>query len=619
MNILTAENIVKSYAERPLFHHIAFGINEGERIGLIGINGTGKSTLLKILAGIEESDEGTVTYRSGLRIAYLPQNPVFRQGQTILQYVIEGQQAEEAYRNIEGEATAMLLKLGITDVHGKPELLSGGQKKRAALARTLLLPSDLLILDEPTNHLDSDMTEWLEDVLNRYGGALLMVTHDRYFLDEVTTRILELDQGSLYSYDANYSRFVALKAEREEMAAATERKNATLFRTELAWMQRGARARSTKQKAHIQRFEALRDRDTTKGENSAGDGLVEMQSAYTRLGKKTAELTDVCKAYDERILINDFSYIFLQKERVGIVGRNGCGKTTLLRILTGIVPPDSGSVEIGTTVKIGYFSQENEALNEYQRVIDYVKDTAEYIPVKGGVITAAQMCEKFLFDGELQYRPIAKLSGGEKRRLYLLKILMEAPNLLILDEPTNDLDIQTLTVLEDYLQTFEGIVAAVSHDRYFLDKLAGRILAFEGNGVIRQYEGNYTDYRNAVLEREAAGQAAGQESANGRKGMEDASESRQDAVTAANSRKTWKKPDERVKFSYQEQKEYERIDQDIAELEERKAHLEEDIAGAATEYTRLQTLVQEKEAAEAELEAKMERWVYLNEIADRMK
>ena len=609
MNLLTAENIVKSYALRQLFHHISFGINEGDRIGLIGINGTGKSTLLKILAGEEETDEGTVTYRTGLRIAYLPQNPLFQPNQTILQYVTEGQQAEESYRNIEGEAMAMLLKLGIADAQGNPELLSGGQKKRVALARTLLLPSDFLILDEPTNHLDSEMTEWLEETLRRYSGALLMVTHDRYFLDEVTTRIFELDRGDLYSYEANYSKFVQMKAERESMAAATERKASSLFRSELAWMQRGARARSTKQKAHIQRFEALRDRDKIEL-----DGTVEIQSAYTRLGKKTAELIHVSKAYDERVLINDFSYIFLQKERVGIVGRNGSGKTTLLRILTGKIQPDSGSVDIGITVKIGYFSQENEALDETKRVIDYIKDTAEFIPTKDGVITASQMCEKFLFDGELQYSQITKLSGGEKRRLYLLKILMEAPNLLILDEPTNDLDIQTLTVLEDYLQTFEGIVVAVSHDRYFLDKLAGRILAFEENGVIQQYEGNYTDYRNTLLDRENVEKQTGTTDGNGKTGLAGvSSEDKQEP----DSRGTWKKPDTRVKFSYQEKREYETIDADIAELEDKIATLETEIAGAATQYTKLQALVEEKESAEAELEEKMERWIYLNEIAEQ--
>ncbi|HKM21781.1 MAG TPA: ABC-F family ATP-binding cassette domain-containing protein, partial [Lachnospiraceae bacterium] len=555
MNLLTAENIEKSYGERQLFHQITFGINDGERIGLIGINGTGKSTLLKILAGAEESDAGMVTYRSGLRIAYLSQNPVFEPEETILQYVTKGQQAEEAYRNIEGEAVAMLQKLGITNVQGKPELLSGGQKKRVALARTLLLPSDFLILDEPTNHLDSDMTEWLEDVLNRYTGSLLMVTHDRYFLDEVTTRIFELDRGELYSYEANYSKFVEMKAEREAMVAATERKASSLFRSELAWMQRGARARSTKQKAHIQRFEALRDRDKIET-----DGTVEIQSAYTRLGKKTAELSEISKAYGEHVLIKDFSYIFLQKERVGIVGRNGCGKTTLLRILTGKVQPDSGNIDIGVTVKIGYFSQENEALDENKRVIDYIRDTAEFIPTKDGVITASQMCEKFLFDGDLQYSQIAKLSGGEKRRLYLLKILMEAPNLLILDEPTNDLDIQTLTVLEDYLQSFEGIVVAVSHDRYFLDKLAGRILAFVENGVIKQYEGNYTDYRNVVLNEDVSGT---QNDATGSKN------SNQLTSTESVSKSTWKKPDNRIKFSYQEKKDYETIDADISELEDK--------------------------------------------------
>ncbi|MBR6643084.1 MAG: ABC-F family ATP-binding cassette domain-containing protein [Lachnospiraceae bacterium] len=603
MNLLTLEHVSKSFTERMLFDHISLGINEGDKIGVIGINGTGKSTLLKIIAGLEESDEGKRTQANKLRISYLPQTPVFDDTKTILECVTEGQTAKESYRNLTGEARSMLLKFGITNPEGSASTLSGGQKKRAALVRTLLTESDLLILDEPTNHLDNSMTEWLEEYLNKWKGAFIMITHDRYFLDRVTNKIVELDKGKLYTYQTNYSGFIALKAEREEMALATERKAKTLFKTELAWMQRGARARSTKQKAHIQRFEALRDR-----EKIMEDGTVEINALSSRMGKKTIELYDISKGYNGATLFAPFSYIFLPTDRIGIVGHNGCGKSTLLNIITGNLLPDTGSVEMGTTMKIGYFSQENEALDPALTVLQYVRDTAEYIETKEGTMSASAMCEQFLFDGSMQYTRIAKLSGGEKRRLYLLKVLMEAPNVLILDEPTNDLDIQTLTILEDYLQDYPGIIITVSHDRYFLDKIANRIFSFE-DGIIVRYEGNYSDFADTAKNRgvivhspvTAKGTTINTTESNG------------------DSKATWKQREEKLKFSYKEQKEYETIDADIATLEEKIASLETEIAGAATEYSRLTALMAEKEQTEAALEEKMERWVYLNDLAEQIE
>ncbi len=612
MNLLTLENVSKSFTERMLFDHISLGINEGDKVGVIGINGTGKSTLLKIIAGLEETDEGTRTCGSKLRIAYLPQTPVFNDTKSILANVTEGQTAKESYRNITGEARSMLLKFGINDPEGSASTLSGGQKKRASLVRTLLTESDLLILDEPTNHLDSDMTEWLEDYLNKWKGAFIMITHDRYFLDRVTNKIVELDKGKLYSYQTNYSGFIALKAEREEMALATERKAKTLFKTELAWMQRGARARSTKQKAHIQRFEALRDR-----EKIVEDGTVEINALSSRMGKKTIELYDISKGYNGTNLFSPFSYIFLPTDRIGIVGHNGCGKSTLLNIITGNLEPDTGTVEMGTTMKIGYFSQENEALDPNLTVLQYVRDTAEYIETKEGTMSASAMCEQFLFDGSMQYTRIEKLSGGEKRRLYLLKVLMEAPNVLILDEPTNDLDIQTLTILENYLQDYPGIVITVSHDRYFLDKIANRIFAFE-NGTIARYEGNYSDFREAQKERGTfiESQAPGKGTV---KSPASSNPSGTNTDNATDSRTSWKQREAKLKFSYKEQKEYETIDADIAALEEKIAALEAEIAGAATEYSKLTALMAEKEQAEAALEEKMDRWVYLNDLAEQIE
>ncbi len=602
MNLLTIENMSKSYTERMLFDQVSLGINEGDRIGVIGINGTGKSTLLKIIAGLEEPDTGTLTRGKKVRIAYLPQAPVFDDKLSILQNVVLNQKAEEEYRNLEGEAHAMLVKLGIVDTSASPMILSGGQKKRAALVRTLLTPAEILVLDEPTNHLDSEMAEWLEEYLNKYRGAYIMITHDRYFLDKVTNKIIEIDRGSIYTYTANYSKFLELKAEREDMVAATERKAKSLFRMELEWMQRGARARSTKQKAHIQRFEELRDRKVLEA-----DGKVEINALSSRLGKKTVELNGISKAYGDRTLIRDFTYILLPGDRIGIIGPNGCGKSTLLNILTGKLMPDAGTVEMGTTIKLGYFSQENEYMDESLRVIDYIRDTAEYIQTSEGTVTASQMCENFLFTGSMQYSLISKLSGGEKRRLYLLKVLMEAPNILVLDEPTNDLDIQTLTILEDYLTRFAGIVVTVSHDRYFLDKLATRIFSFEGDGLIRQYEGNFSDYKFAksLQEEESAKEVPASRRA-----------SRESESTAAAA---WKQKSNKLKFSYQEQKEYETIDEDIAKLEQEIDETEQKIEKAATEYSKLNELMVLKGKLVQQLEEKMERWVYLNDLAEQIE
>lgn len=605
MNLLTIENLSKSYTERMLFDNISLGINEGDKIGVIGINGTGKSTLLKMIAGLEEPDSGTITKGKKVRIGYLAQTPSFDDTLSILQNVVLNQKAEEDYRNLEGEANAMLIKMGIIDSGISPKNLSGGQKKRVALVRTLLTPAEILVLDEPTNHLDSEMAEWLEDYLNKYRGAFIMITHDRYFLDKVTNKIVEIDKGSLYTYAANYSKFIELKAEREDITMATERKAKSLYRMELEWMHRGARARSTKQKAHIQRFEQLRDRKEIEV-----DGKVEINSLSSRLGKKTIEFDHISKSFGDKLLFRDFNYILLTGDRIGIIGPNGCGKSTLLNIMTGNLKPDSGSVETGTTIKLGYFSQENEYMDESLRVIDYIKATAEYIQTSDGTVTASQMCEKFLFTGSMQYTQIAKLSGGEKRRLYLLKVLMEAPNLLVLDEPTNDLDIQTLTILEDYLNTFPGIIVTVSHDRYFLDKITTRIFAFEENGIINQYEGNFSDYKAAKEQRDSY------------EGNETSKADNEKNLTESKktvSSSSWKQKSNKLKFTYMEQKEFDTIDDDIADLEAKIEETEKQMEKASTEYTKLNELMLQKEELTKKLDAKMERWVYLNDLAEQIE
>lgn len=598
MNILNIEHISKVYGEKVIFDDISCGIQEGEKIGIIGINGTGKSTLLRILAGLEEGDEGQVIMQNGVHLAYLPQNPQFPADSTVLDYVADGRWHKEW--GTESEAGNVLNKLGLTDHQAKISHLSGGQKKRAALARILVNPSDILILDEPTNHLDGEMVSWLEDYLIRFKGVLIMVTHDRYFLDRVSNRILEISHGSLYSYEANYSRFLELKAQREEMELASDRKRRSVLRMELEWAKRGCRARSTKQRARLERLEALKNGTTPLAEQT-----VEMDSVETRMGKKTILLHHLTKKYQDKVLVNDFDYIVLRGQRLGIIGPNGCGKSTLIRMIAGVVQPDQGEVEIGETIRIGYFAQEVPDMDNNQRVIDYIRDVAEYIPTRDGKITASMMLERFLFDSAMQYTPIQKLSGGEKRRLYLLKVLMEAPNVLLLDEPGNDLDIPTLTILEDYLSSFNGIVITVSHDRYFLDNVVDRIFAFEGDGHLVQYEGGYTDYVKAKQEKAVHASLASLE------------KSAEDKKKAA---KEWKKNrPEKLKFSFKEQKEFETIDDVISSLEEKIENLDQEILKNATNSLKLQELMKEKGDAEALLEEKMDRWVYLNDLAQRIE
>lgn len=604
MNLITTEHLTHSYTERKLFDDASFSLNEQEKVGIIGINGTGKSTLLKILAGKEEPDEGTVIMGRNLRIGYLPQNPVFPESFDALTAALP--LASDIFgdpMDYEADAKSMLTKLGITKLSQNITELSGGQRKRIALVRTLLTPSDILILDEPTNHLDSAMAEWLESFLKNTKSALIMITHDRYFLDSVVNRIVEIDKGKLYSYNCNYLGYLERKAQREEIEMATERKRQSLLRVEIAWMQRGARARSTKQKAHIARYEALRDTKAPVRDNS-----VEMASVSSRLGKTTVELEHITKSYGDRTLINDFSYIFLRDDRIGIIGPNGCGKSTLMKIIGGTVKPDTGTVTIGQTVKIGYFSQENEALEENMRVIDYVRSGAEYIrQPDGSLITASAMLERFLFPGDMQYALIKKLSGGEKRRLYLLRILMEAPNVLFLDEPTNDLDIATLTILEDYLDHFDGIVAVVSHDRYFLDRVVRRIFSYEEDGHLVQYEGGYTDYLHAKQAKEAAIAPSGTDST--------VTENASKTINRSN----WKDGQtHKKKMTYQEQKDFETIEEDIQKLETRLEEIDEEMGRAASDFVRLGKLSEEKENLSQELEQKMERWMYLEELAQEL-
>ncbi len=594
MNLLTAKGIRKNYTERELFAGIDFGIEEGDKIGIVGINGTGKSTLLRILAGAEEPDAGEVVKGSQVCVRYLPQNPEFPKGMTVYDYVFTAGRSEDNEWSLAGDSRTILNRMGFVDEHQVLDHLSGGQKKMAALAAALSANSDILLLDEPTNHLNSDMILWLEQALIRRKGALVMVTHDRYFLDRVCGKIAEIDKGRLYLYETNFAGFLEEKAKREDLELATYRKNRNILRIELEWMRRGARARATKQKAHIQRYEELKDR--TKA--PVHDGKVEIKAVSSRLGKKTLELSGLTKSYKDKLLFQNFSYSFCRKDRIGFVGPNGCGKTTLMRLIMGQEEPDAGQVILGPTVKIGYFSQENEELNLTQRVIDYIRDTAEYVQTEEGSISASRMLERFLFDGALQYSPIGKLSGGEKRRLYLLKVLMEAPNILILDEPTNDLDIQTLAILEDYLEHFPGILIMVSHDRYFLDKTAERLFAFEGNGILRQYEGGYSDYLEKRQDKEEI--------------LEPVSSGK--SVRA----KTAKVRTAKLKFTWQEQRDYESMEGEIEVLEEKIKELERQILLFATDFVRLNELTEEKERAEALLEEKMERYIYLSDLADQI-
>ena len=610
MNLITAEHLTHSYTERLLLDDTSFSLGENEKVGIIGINGTGKSTLLKILAGIVEPDSGKITMGRNLRIGYLSQKPEFANKITALEAALPlKKDIADSPANYEPQAKNMMNKLGFKN-HTQPiEELSGGQRKRIALIRTLLTPADILILDEPTNHLDSAMNEWLEDYLKKYRGALIMITHDRYFLDTVVNRIVEIDKGKLYSYECNYLGFLERKAQREEIANATERKRQSLLKTEIAWMMRGARARSTKQKAHIQRYENLRDMKAP-----ATDSTIEISSASSRLGKTTIELEHISKSYDNIPVISDFTYFFLRNDRVGIIGPNGCGKSTLMNIITGNVTPDSGIVTIGQTVKIGYFSQENEAMDESLRVIDYVREGGEVIHTKDGTVSASVMLERFLFPPDQQYSIIGKLSGGEKRRLYLLRILMEAPNILILDEPTTDLDIATLTRLEDYLDSFEGIVITVSHDRYFLDRVVSRIFCFE-NGTIKQYEGGYTDYLNHTTHKLDVTDAGISSSEKNSPDDDTAEETDKPKVTKDN----WKDGQtKKLKMSYKEEKEFETIENDIATLEQQIEDTDNEMLKAANDFVKLGELSAKKEELQKELEHKMDRWMYLEELADKI-
>lgn len=632
MNLLSIENLTKTYGEKVLFNQVTFGVDEGDKIGLIGVNGTGKSTFLKVVAGVDVADSGKITAGSSVQIEYLPQNPEFDASATVLEQVFKGhspvvqvlrdyeqaltaaqKQPEDAVCQqrlialtqqmdaqnawqLESDAKTILTKLGITDFSAIVSTLSGGQRKRVALAGALINPADLLILDEPTNHIDNDTVAWLEEYLAKRKGALLMITHDRYFLDRVTNRIVELDKGRLYTYAGNYSNFLESKAEREEQQESSERKRQNILRNELAWIRRGAQARSTKQKARIERFEQLSAQTP-----ELGSGQLEISVGASRLGRKIIELEHIGHAFGEKVLIQDFSYIVLKDDRMGIIGPNGSGKSTLLNMIAGRLAPDSGQVEIGQTVKIGYFSQESSEMNQDLRVIEYIKEEAHFLPTAdGGTISASQMLERFLFSPSLQWTPIAKLSGGEKRRLFLLRILMSAPNILLLDEPTNDLDVQTLTILEDYLDDFPGAVIVVSHDRYFLDRIVEKIFAFEGNGRITQYSGNYSDYQGKINVIEP--------------GNDDRGRGAADKKPIAQER-----PKERPKkLSFKEQREYEQIDEVIAGVEHELTQVAAAINAAGSNFELLQQLTGRQQELEMQLNELLDRWTYLNELVEEL-
>lgn len=630
MNIITIENISKSYSEKILLDDVSFGINEGEKIGVLGINGTGKSTLLKIIAEVETYDSGKIIKARNANIEYLPQNPEFDTELTVIEQVFKGTSPimkliseyeytiEKLSKNpednnlqtklldlnqqmdtmnawqIESEAKSILTKLGISNFDDKIEFLSGGQKKRIALASALINSCDLLILDEPTNHMDNDTIIWLEEYLNNRKGSLIMITHDRYFLDRVVNKIVEVDKGKLYSYLGNYSKFLELKQEREESILASERKRKSIFRKELEWIRRGARARSTKQKARIDRFEQLKENKLETNDNN-----IDVFVGSSRLGKKVIEINNISKSFGSKRILSDFEYTLSKGDRVGIIGNNGCGKSTLINMIVGNIKPDSGNIDIGSTVKIGYFSQENEHMDENLRVIEYIKEEAECMYTADNKhISASTMLERFLFNKDAQWSLISKLSGGEKRRLYLLRVLMKSPNVLILDEPTNDLDIQTLRILEDYLDEFDGCVITVSHDRYFLDRVVNKILSFKGDSTIEHYVGNYSDYKSFC-------------------------DQKQEVVVKETVQKkdksSYKKKDTRLKFTFKEQKEYEEIDGVIEKLENNISDIDESINGCGSDFEKLQELTKEKEELESVLEEKMERWEYLNDLAERIE
>lgn len=634
MNLITLENISKSYSEKKLLENISLGINDKEKIGLIGVNGTGKSTLLKIIAGAEIPDDGTITKANKVRIEYLPQNPYYDEEATVLEQVFKGtceemkiigdyqdildkinksydeklnekllklQEKMDALNlwDLESSAKTVLTKLGIKDFNQKVKELSGGQRKRVSLASALITPCELLILDEPTNHLDNDTIDWLETYLNSFKGSILMITHDRYFLDRVTNRILELDKGVLYSYEGNYSVFLEKKMNRLQLAESMEAKRQNLLRKELAWVRRGAKARTTKQKARLQRFDEL----SNKNDYTPEDKL-EISVGSSRLGKKIIEIENLSKSFDGKTFIDNLDYTLARTDRIGIVGRNGLGKSTLIRLLNGEIKPDSGTISIGETVKIGCFNQDTSKMHPDMRAIDYIKEESDYITTADGhKVTASQMCEKFLFNGTLQYTHIRNLSGGERRRLQLLRVLMMAPNVLLLDEPTNDLDIDTLSRLEDYLDEFNGVLICVSHDRYFLDRVCNKIFAYEGRGRINIYTGNYSDYLNF---RE-------QENIEFEEFEENIKEEKPKAP-----KKEKPKAKNKPKFSYNEQREFDTIDEDIEKLEEKIASLEEDTSKFATDFTKLQEIMDEKTKLENELQVKYERWEYLNNLAEEI-
>lgn len=595
MLLLSAEKIEKSYGIKPLLEGASLYLSRGDKVGVVGLNGMGKSTLLKIIAGVEQYDSGSITKIPHLVIHYLPQQPDMQAGNTVLQQVFLGA-SEELRQMKEYEAKSILTKLGISDFQQDVSTLSGGQKKRVAIASALATPCDLLILDEPTNHLDHHMVAWLEQTLQKFRGALLMITHDRYFLDRVSNKILEVNNGQIYQYESNYFGYLESKAQREEMALSSERKRQSLLRKELQWIQRGVKARGTKSRSRVERFEALRDKEAPELPQQ-----LEISSVGTRLGKKTIEVNHISKSYGDKVLIQDFSYIVPRNGRIGIIGENGCGKSTLLQLLSGNLSPDTGTVEIGDTVKIGYYTQECKNMDEHQRVIDYIKDGAEWIETINGKLSAAQMLETFLFRGDMQWNYINKLSGGERRRLYLLRVLMEAPNVLLLDEPTNDLDIETLQILEDYLETFSGAVIVVSHDRYFLDKVTDTIFEFEENGTLKQFLGGYSDYFNTAktdlrVKREKEIKLSSNE---------------QGQSQSAKKQK--------LKFSYNEQREFREIDSIIEALEVQIQTLSREIEASSSDYDALTRLLKEKEESEQLLEQKMERWFYLHDLAEQIE
>ena len=590
--LLSAENLSINFGSRQLLSQVNFYLNEGDKVGILGINGTGKSTFLKVLSGQLPPDEGKLTRNPNVQISYLSQNPVMEDNATLLEQVFLHFPAEFRQLN-EYEAKSMLTKLGFTDFQQKVGTLSGGQRKRVALAAALIHPADVLVLDEPTNHLDSEMVAWLEDRLRSFRGGLIMVTHDRYFLERVVNHITELSRGKLYHYEANYSKYLELKEQRYEMAEASERKRQSILRVEREWIMRGCKARTTKSRDRIQRYEALKNQDAPETDDN-----IQMAAASSRLGRKIIELHGIGKAYDGRPIIGNFSYNLLRGDRIGIVGRNGAGKSTLLHMIAGQLQPDSGFVDIGTTVKIGHFSQEGRELDLTQRVYDFIHEIAREVKTEEGTFTAKQMMERFLFPSDLQSVPIGRLSGGERRRLYLLSVLMEAPNVLLLDEPTNDLDIQTLAILEDYLDSFPGAVITVSHDRYFLDRVVRRVFAVEPDGRVKGYPGGYTEYLEARRQEERP------------KTPKEPTPDKGKERPAA--------PPRKVKFTYKEQREFETIDADIAALEEQIRQVQAEQAEKATDYAALQELQSRQEELEAALEEKMERWVYLNDLAEQI-